>query len=70
MVRLGLEPDGRVTPRVGKRLSGRGASLHPSQECVREAVRTGSFARAFRRRVEGVEVALLWEQMTTVRTKP
>jgi predicted RNA-binding protein YlxR (DUF448 family) len=34
-----------------RRLPGRGASIHPSDACVKAAVRQGAFGRAFRCRV-------------------
>ncbi|HEX4406669.1 MAG TPA: YlxR family protein [Polyangia bacterium] len=36
-----------------KRPTGRGASLHPDAECLRAALKTGAFARAFRTRLSG-----------------
>jgi predicted RNA-binding protein YlxR (DUF448 family) len=50
--------EGRVVPwSAAARPPGRGASIHPDERCVREAVRVGAFSRAFRTRVEGVEVS-------------
>ena len=36
----------------GARPTGRGASLHPAADCLRAALKTGAFARAFRARVD------------------
>jgi predicted RNA-binding protein YlxR (DUF448 family) len=71
MARLALR-DGRVVVWRGRRRpSGRGASIHPREACVREAVRQGAFARAFRARVEGMEtVALLDEIARAAIDKP
>lgn len=42
--------DGVVVADPGRRLPGRGAWLHPDEECRREVLRRGGFARGFRRR--------------------
>ena len=56
--------DGRPTVDAGRRRVGRGASLHPSEACVRAALAKGAFGRAFRRRVVDVAAAdLLLEVM-------
>jgi predicted RNA-binding protein YlxR (DUF448 family) len=63
MARLALR-DGRVVVWLGRgRPPGRGASIHPTEACVREAVRQGAFARAFRARVEGIETVVLLDQI-------
>ena len=51
MVRLVLAADGRLLagPRRG-RSPGRGASLHLAESCVRAALATDAFVRAFRGR--------------------
>src|SRR3954471_11466054 len=56
---------GAGTPRP----PGRGASLHASPDCLRAALKSGAFARAFRRRVEigpkvGRDESDLLEQLT------
>jgi predicted RNA-binding protein YlxR (DUF448 family) len=48
LVRLGLQADRVVTTTSS---AGRGAWLHPREECLRAAVRGRAFARAFRRPV-------------------
>jgi N utilization substance protein A len=40
--------DGGLTPDPGRRLPGRGASVHPTPECLRAAVRRRAFPRALR----------------------
>ena len=40
--------DSGLTPDPGRRLPGRGASLHPTPECLRAAVRRRAFPRALR----------------------
>jgi len=49
-VRLALRPDGTLSvgPRGG--FPGRGASLHPREACVKAALSSGGFLRAFRGR--------------------
>ncbi len=49
----------RLAPDPGRRLGGRGASVHPKRECLESAVRRGGFARAFRRPVEVEAEALI-----------
>lgn len=41
----------RVVPDPARRMPGRGAWLHPEQECFEQAVRRKAFHRAFRRPV-------------------
>jgi predicted RNA-binding protein YlxR (DUF448 family) len=62
MARLALL-DGQVAVWRESRPPGRGASIHPVGACVAKAVQTGAFARAFRRRVEGVEIATILQQI-------
>jgi uncharacterized protein len=50
MVRLALDGDAVVVAPAG-RSTGRGAWLHPRDECVRAALKRRAFARAFRRPV-------------------
>ncbi|HET6146249.1 MAG TPA: YlxR family protein [Polyangia bacterium] len=59
LVRLVLV-DGRPTVDAERRRVGRGASMHPSEACVRAALAKGAFGRAFRRRVVDVAAADLW----------
>ena len=40
--------DGGLTPDPRRRLPGRGASLHPTAECLHAAVRRRAFPRALR----------------------
>ncbi len=41
-------PDGRIEADVTGRAPGRGAYVHPSEDCIGKAVRGGSIARALR----------------------
>src|SRR4051794_40509600 len=52
LVRLVLI-DGRPAVDTGRRLPGRGASIHPSAACVAQAMKRSAFARAFRAAVAG-----------------
>jgi predicted RNA-binding protein YlxR (DUF448 family) len=47
----------------GSRPAGRGASLHPNADCLRAALKTGAFARAFRARLDMPDEAHLLEQL-------
>jgi uncharacterized protein len=63
LVRL-VAPDGRVAVAAGRGgaampRQGRGAWLHPSQQCVSAAVKQRAFGRAFRGGVDGLEPAQL-----------
>jgi predicted RNA-binding protein YlxR (DUF448 family) len=49
----------RLAPDPGRRLGGRGASVHPRRSCLEQAVRRGGFSRAFRRPVEVETDALI-----------
>ncbi|HEY2903078.1 MAG TPA: YlxR family protein [Polyangia bacterium] len=51
LVRLVLI-DGRLQPWRGRRPGGRGASIHGQAACVKAALKTGAFSRAFRARIE------------------
>ncbi len=53
LARLALV-DGRVVATLsrGRRPGGRGASIHAQASCLRAALKTGAFARAFRARIE------------------
>ncbi|MGL3806664.1 YlxR family protein [Paeniglutamicibacter sp. R2-26] len=46
--------DGRAVPvhDSTRRLSGRGAWLHPAPECAERAIKRGAFARSFRTKVD------------------
>lgn len=48
LVRMVLR-QGVVVPDPARRLSGRGAWLHPSRCCLTTAAKRGAFARSFRR---------------------
>jgi predicted RNA-binding protein YlxR (DUF448 family) len=67
MARLALSA-GRVVPwakgAAGSRPTGRGASLHPTEACVRKAFKTGAFARAFKGRAESLDEADFFHQLT------
>ncbi len=61
---FGGEPE-RLVPDIGRRLPGRGASVHPNLACLRAAVTRGGFARAFGRGIDadaGALVAVIVEQ--------
>jgi predicted RNA-binding protein YlxR (DUF448 family) len=72
LARLALH-EGRVVLWAGasqrsaaeKRPGGRGASLHPDGKCLRDALKSGAFARAFRTKVSLDEADLL-QQLTAV----
>jgi uncharacterized protein len=55
--------DGTIVFWGAARPAGRGASLHPNADCLRAALKTGAFARAFRARVEMPTEADLLEQL-------
>ena len=52
LLRVAVEPDGNgnhaVTVDSAGNLPGRGAWLHPDQQCLREAIRRRAFGRALR----------------------
>jgi len=49
-VRVVLRPDGGLAVGARGAFPGRGASLHPSEACVKAALAGGAFLRAFRGR--------------------
>ncbi len=51
LIRFVLDPDGRVTPDMRRRLPGRGVWVRADRASVALAVRKGAFARAFRQQV-------------------
>jgi predicted RNA-binding protein YlxR (DUF448 family) len=55
--------DGRPRADVARPRSGRGASLHPSEPCVRAALKTGAFSRAFRRNVPVIASSEILQQI-------
>jgi ribosomal protein L7Ae-like RNA K-turn-binding protein len=57
-----LEDRVSIVPDLGRKLGGRGISVHPVRRCVHEAVRRGGFARALKREVR-VDPADLCTQM-------
>jgi len=57
-VRLVLEPGGRAVVDPAQRRPGRGAYVHPDEQCLTRASRRGGLARAFRARVESAPDAL------------
>jgi predicted RNA-binding protein YlxR (DUF448 family) len=65
LARVALRDEQLVVWGPGRaRPSGRGASLHPDATCLRAAIKTGAFARAFRGRVRVVDETNLLEQLT------
>ncbi len=57
--------DGTIVFWGAARPAGRGASLHPNADCLRAALKTGAFARAFRARLSSdmQDEATLLEQL-------
>ncbi len=51
MLRLVLSPDGQVVADIFNKLPGRGAWITASRSAVEQAIKTGAFARAFKRKV-------------------
>lgn len=52
LLRFVLDPEGRVTPDIRRKLPGRGVWLTATRKAVEEAVRRRIFAKAFRQAVE------------------
>lgn len=52
---------------VVKASAGRGAWIHPSQECIEKACKTRAFGRAFRGPVGPVDASALFALVTTAR---
>jgi uncharacterized protein len=67
----GSDTDGQpaVVPDPRGRAAGRGAHLHPTTECLDQAVKRRAFARALRVQ-EGLSVVLLREHLETTQTRP
>ncbi|NLJ53622.1 MAG: YlxR family protein [Intrasporangiaceae bacterium] len=57
----------RIVPDVRGRLGGRGAWLHPRDDCIEQAVRRRAFARALRLKAP-VELEPLHQYLSTRRT--
>jgi predicted RNA-binding protein YlxR (DUF448 family) len=71
LARVALRDEKLVVWGPGRaRPSGRGASLHPDAACLRAALRTGAFARAFRGGVRVDDEADLLQQLTVDRKSP
>ena len=74
LVRLAA-PDGRVAlaiRRGGAAMTrqGRGAWLHPSPDCVSAAVKQRAFGRAFRGKVDGVDLVRLLSDVSVALGDP
>jgi hypothetical protein len=74
LVRLAA-PDGRVAlaiRRGGAAMprQGRGAWLHPSPDCVSAAVKQRAFGRAFRGKVDGVDLVRLLSDVSVALGDP
>ena len=52
LVRFVYSPDGQVVPDLRHKLPGRGAYVSVSRSLLEQAVKKGSFSRAFKRKVE------------------
>jgi hypothetical protein len=66
MIRVGSGPDGPVRTEAGKKVSGRGAYVCPSEKCIAEAKRRGSLSRTLR---EGVPDGFFDELMREVKDR-
>src|SRR4051794_12285505 len=60
LVRVVLEPNGRIKIDRRRSMPGRGAWLHPSRDCVEEAVKRDAMARTFKRKTQPIQVDALW----------
>ena len=56
--------DGAISLDPAGRAQGRGAYVHPSDDCVRKARRTGALSRALRTRLDAAGTARLMEDLT------
>ena len=61
--------DGTVVPDPSATLSGRGAWVHPAQECVRTAIKRKAFGRALRADVP-LDTGVLLQATTQFRAQP
>lgn len=64
LVRLVVEPTGRVKIDRGRRRPGRGAYLHQSKACVDEAVHNRALQKSLRRKTQPVDARRLWATLT------
>jgi len=58
-VRLVLRPEGGLAAGPRGEFPGRGASLHPREACVKAALASGAFMRAFRGRRPSQDAAAI-----------
>ncbi|KAA9393589.1 YlxR family protein [Kocuria coralli] len=69
LVRLTVRTDATGTAVVmideGRRLGGRGAWLHPTEQCLQNAVRRKAFNRAFRAPVDADAVVQTFRQVAS-----
>jgi len=63
LVRVVLDPAGRVVVDHGKRLPGRGAWLHAQRACVESVVKGSGFSKSFRRKTRPLDVEQLWQAL-------
>jgi uncharacterized protein len=63
--------DGQAVPvpDPARRLSGRGAWLHPAPECAERAIKRGAFARSFRTKVNVSSLAIAPEAKVRTQTR-
>lgn len=63
--------DGHAVPVLDstRRLSGRGAWLHPVPECAERAIKRGAFARSFRTKVDVSSLAIAPEAKVRTQTR-
>jgi len=63
LVRVVRRPAGQVSVDPTGRSPGRGAYVHRSESCVRQAVRRGSLARALKASLDEAEVSRLVHEL-------
>jgi predicted RNA-binding protein YlxR (DUF448 family) len=63
LVRLVLDPSGRVKVDRKRQLAGRGGYVHDQRSCVERAVQAGGLARSFRRKTQTVNAEQLIEKL-------
>ena len=66
LVRVVLEPSGRVKVDRHRSRAGRGAYVHESRACVEKAVQNQGLSRSFRRKTQPVDVERLWIELSKV----
>jgi uncharacterized protein len=66
LIRVVRAPDGRVAVDPTGRSSGRGAYVHRSEECLRQAMRRGSLGRALKVSLGDAEVGRLVQELSNL----